>query len=184
MAKFRHGYSLEETLFGDAGAFNPTTAIRVGVIMGSRSDWPTVEPCCTKLNELEIGFEYGVVSAHRTPDRMRKYAHNAEKRGIQIIIACAGGSSHLQGMTASETILPVLGFGPMSSKFGPMDVIGSCVRMPAGAPLSFLGFDEAGAVNAALEAAKILSLFHPNLKKRLKKYLEQQCENVPYSAHD
>lgn len=180
MTTYSHGTMLSEALV--VGAL-PTEA-KVAVIMGSQSDWPTVQPCCDILNQLQILFEYGVVSAHRTPKRMIDYVGHAEARGLQVIIACAGGSAHLPGMAASETILPVLGFGPTSSKFGPMDVIGSNIRMPAGVPLAFMGLDDAGAKNAALEASRILSLNDSELRKRLVSYVANQTKSVPYAAHD
>lgn len=156
----------------------------VGVIMGSQSDWLTVKPCCDLLEQLSIPFEYGVVSAHRTPGRMNYYAQTAKKRGLRVLIACAGGSAHLPGMTASETRLPVLGFGPTSKTFGPMDVLGSSVRMPKGVPLAFMGLDEAGAVNAALEAVRILALSDEYIDERLTAFNKDQTEIVPFAAHD
>lgn len=180
MNTYPYGTMLSEAL---VAAALPTEA-RVAVIMGSQSDWPTVQPCCEILLQLKVRFEYGVVSAHRTPKRMMDYVGHAEARGLQVIIACAGGSAHLPGMAASETILPVLGFGPTSSKFGPMDVIGSNIRMPAGVPLGFMGLDEAGAKNAALEAVRILALGDSELRKRLVDYVANQTKSVPYEAHD
>ena len=162
----------------------PASTAVVGVIMGSQSDWPTVKPCCDVLEQLQVRFEYGVVSAHRTPKRTSCYAENAQYRDLQVIIACAGGSAHLPGMTASETILPVLGFGPTSKTFGPMDVVGSNIRMPAGIPLGFMGLDEAGAKNAALEAVRILALHDTELRQRLVQYIDNQTKSVPFSAHD
>ena len=179
MTMYSHATMLSEAL---VAASLPTEA-RVAVIMGSQSDWPTVQPCCDILNQLQILFEYGVVSAHRTPKRMVNYVCNAAERGLQVIIACAGGSAHLPGMVASETILPVLGFGPTSSKFGPMDVIGSNIRMPAGVPLAFMVLDDAGAKNAALEAVRILSLSDLELRKRLVSYVASQTKSVPFAAH-
>ena len=177
-------YSLGQVLTEESVSEDPrSTDALVGVIMGSDSDWPTVKPCCDVLEILQIPFEFGVVSAHRTPKRMRKYAECAQYRGIQVIIACAGGSAHLPGMTASETILPVLGFGPTSKTFGPMDVIGSNVRMPAGVPMSFMGLDEAGAKNAALQAVRIISLQDAVLRVRLVQYIENQTNAVPFSVH-
>ncbi len=181
--KFQFGHPLSAKSLLAFRTANPNEAL-VGVIMGSQSDWPTVTPCCDMLEQLSIPFEYGVVSAHRTPSRMVQYAHNAKTRGLRVIIACAGGSSHLQGMTASETRLPVLGFGPTSKSFGPMDVIGSCVRMPKGIPLAFMGLDEAGGVNAALEAARILALVDKEIDERLDRFIKEQTETVPFAAHD
>ncbi len=156
----------------------------VAVIMGSRSDWETVKPCCDILESFEVSFEYGVVSAHRTPERMMKYVGVANARGLKVIIACAGGSAHLPGMAASETTLPVLGFGPTSKTFGPMDVIGSCIRMPSGVPLSFMGLDKAGAENAAYEALRIIALLDDVIASRYFAFVRNQTETVPYSAHN
>ncbi len=178
--RFNYGTSLTPELVQGE---NPQQSL-VGVIMGSASDWETVEPCCAMLDELKIRFEYGVVSAHRTPGRMVTYAQKARARGLHVIIACAGGSAHLPGMTASETTLPVLGFGPLSKAFGPMDVIGSNVRMPKGIPLAFMGLDAAGAVNAALLAARILSLGNAEIEERVVSYFGKQTNDVPYSAHE
>ena len=160
------------------------TVAQVAVIMGSRSDWETVRPCCDALDSFEVSFEYGIVSAHRTPDRMMRYVGAARARGIKVIIACAGGSAHLPGMVASETMLPVLGFGPTAKDFGPMDVIGSCVRMPSGVPLSFMGLDKAGAENAAYEALRIIALLDETVASRYSAFMQNQTETVPYSAHD
>lgn len=156
----------------------------VSVIMGSRSDWKTVQPCCELLEKMAVPFEYGVLSAHRTPKRLAAYVPNLQYRGIQILIACAGGSAHLPGMCAAETFIPVLGFGPTNEKFGPMDVIGSCVRMPAGVPLALMGLDNAGAINAALHAVSILSLNDNDLRSRYVDYIQNQTNSVPFSAHD
>jgi len=156
----------------------------VGFIMGSDSDWPKVMAGCDLLEELEIAFEYGVVSAHRTPGRMEDYARDARNRGLKAIIACAGGSAHLPGMTASSTILPVYGVGVLSATFGPDDVLGSCVRMPKGCPLAFMGFDTAGAVNAALQAARWLALNNSHTENKLKEWVRQQQVNVPFACHD
>lgn len=177
---YRNGIILSEELHNHPRASDTTVA----VIMGSRSDWETVKPCCDVLEEFKIPFEYGVVSAHRTPQRMVKYATHAQVRGLKIIIACAGGSAHLSGMIASETRLPVLSFGPTSKTFGSMDVIGSCVRMPSGVPLGFMGLDKAGAENAAYEAIRILALLDEKIATRYSEFLLNQTKNVPYSAHD
>jgi 5-(carboxyamino)imidazole ribonucleotide mutase len=156
----------------------------VGVIMGSRSDWPFMEPCTKMLEFLEINFEFGVVSAHRTPQRMIDYAHTAEDRGLHVIIACAGGSAHLPGMTASETVLPVLAVAPKKTD---QAAIGSMIEMPEGIPLSYMGggsetYRNAGAVNAALQAAQILALHDEPLRARLGKYYENLTENVPFTC--
>lgn len=180
MSVYQFGIALSRELVEQGSA---TKAV-VGVIMGSQSDWTTVKPCCDLLEQFEVPFEYGVVSAHRTPDRMVKYAKAAQTRGIKILITCAGGSAHLPGMVASETILPVLGFGPISEKFGSMDVIGSCVRMPPGVPLAFMGLDGAGAKNAALKAVRILAIYDVELRVKLVAWIKNQSNSVPYAAHD
>lgn len=177
---YKYGILLSAELVSQA---LPTEA-RVSVIMGSQSDWSTVQPCCDLLEHFAVHFEYGVVSAHRTPKRLATYVPELQYRGVQVLIACAGGSAHLPGMSAAETFIPVLGFGPTSSKFGAMDVLGSNVRMPAGVPLAFMGFDDAGAKNAALEAVRILALQDQELRKRLIKYVKLQTETVPYAAHN
>lgn len=158
----------------------------VGVIMGSRSDWPYMRPCTDMLEQLLIPFEFGIVSAHRTGDRMRQYAHEAEERGLQVIIACAGGSAHLPGMVASETLLPVLGVSPKKSD---QDAVSSMIAMPAGKPLAYLGGGSepgknAGAVNAALMAASILALNDEHLRSRLRNYHEQLRDSVPYTCFE
>lgn len=163
----------------------PTNKAKVGVIMGSQSDFKgCMEHCCTTLQQLCLSFEYGVVSAHRTPDRMRDYANQAESRGLRIIIACAGGSAHLQGMTASETTLPVIGVAPMSSFQNGLDGVYSCIRMPKGVPLLFAGLGEAGAVNAALCAIRMMALHDEELHDRLVTFIRQQTENVPFSPYN
>lgn len=177
---YEYGTPLSAVIVEEAS----TSEAIVAVIMGSQSDWDTVQPCCDLLELLAVRFEYGVVSAHRTPKRLAMYVPDLQYRGIQVLIACAGGSAHLPGMSAAETIIPVLGFGPTSSKFGPTDVIGSNIRMPAGVPLAFMGLDEAGAKNAALEAVRIIALGDEELRKRLVAYIENQTNRVPYTAHD
>ena len=156
----------------------------VGVIMGSRSDWPFMKPCTDMLELLEIPFELGVVSAHRTSGRMESYGKSAANRGIKIIIACAGGSAHLPGMIASENSLPVLGVAPKKSD---TDAVGSMIAMPAGIPLAYMGggsaeWKNAGAVNAALLAAQILALFDEGLLVRLEKYRFELTNDVPYTC--
>lgn len=177
---YKYGQPLSAELVAAAEA----SAGPVSVIMGSHSDWNTVKPCCDVLEEFQVPFEYGVVSAHRTHERLFQYVPALELRGVKVLITCAGGSSHLQGMSASMTIIPVLGFGPTSSTFGPMDVIGSCVRMPSGVPLPFMGLDDKGAKNAALEALRILALADPELRARYKAWVEIQTNSVPFRAHD
>jgi 5-(carboxyamino)imidazole ribonucleotide mutase len=153
--------------------------------MGSQSDWPYMMPCTDTLEKLQIPFEYGVVSAHRTPGRMVSYGQTATNRGLKIIIACAGGSAHLPGMMASETKLPVLGVSPKKTD---QAAISSMIEMPEGIPLAYLGggseaYRNAGAVNAALFAARTLALFDTNLAKRLNEYQEKLSDSVPFTCY-
>jgi 5-(carboxyamino)imidazole ribonucleotide mutase len=139
----------------------------VGIIMGSISDWETMKEAAAVLEELEVGYEKAIVSAHRTPDRMVDYARSAESKGLKVIIAGAGGAAHLPGMTASMTHLPVLGVPVRSRALSGMDSLLSIVQMPAGIPVPTLAIGEAGARNAALSAAAILALEDPALRGRL-----------------
>lgn len=157
---------------------------KVGVIMGSRSDWPYMQPCTDTLEQLKIPFEFGVVSAHRTPERMTDYARSAHERGLHVIIACAGGSAHLPGMVASETTLPTLAVAPKKSD---EHAVGSMIAMPSGKPLAYMGGGSgpgknAGAVNAALMAASILALSDEKLLERLQSYHNDLRESVPYTC--
>ena len=170
----------------DFEANPPVNDSKVGLIMGSRSDWPYVIPAAWMLNSLKIPFEYGVVSAHRTPKRMHTYTSTAHLRGLRVIIACAGGSAHLPGMVASETLLPVLGVAPKKSD---TDAVGSMIAMPSGKPLAYMGggsdkFKNAGAVNAALQAARILALSDPLLSERLHDYDSNLGADVPFTCSD
>ena len=150
----------------------------VGLIMGSRSDWETMRHAADTLEALGIPYEVRVVSAHRTPDLMAEYAKTAEERGIKVIIAGAGGAAHLPGMTAAHTALPVLGVPVESRALVGLDSLLSIVQMPAGVPVGTLAIGKAGAVNAALLAASILGLKHPEILKRLKAYRKAQTEAV------
>ncbi|BCU80563.1 N5-carboxyaminoimidazole ribonucleotide mutase [Polycladomyces abyssicola] len=141
---------------------------RVGVIMGSTSDWPTMKRACEVLDELGIPYEARVVSAHRTPDEMFAYAEEAEKRGIEVIIAGAGGAAHLPGMVASKTVLPVIGVPVKSSSLNGLDSLLSIVQMPGGVPVATVAIGESGAVNAGLLAAEILGIGDPDIRERLK----------------
>src|SRR6187431_716565 len=133
----------------------------VGIIMGSSSDWETMRAAAEALDKLAIPYETRVVSAHRTPDLMFEYASTAEGRGIEVIVAGAGGAAHLPGMVASKTVLPVLGVPVESRALHGMDSLLSIVQMPAGIPVGTLAIGRAGAVNAALLAASILGASHP-----------------------
>lgn len=151
---------------------------KVGIIMGSKSDWETMRHASETLNELGVPHECRVVSAHRTPDEMFRYAEQAEGRGIEVIIAGAGGAAHLPGMTAAKTRLPVLGVPVQSRALKGMDSLLSIVQMPKGIPVGTLAIGEAGAVNAALLAAAILALRDRALAKRLQAYRDGQTKRV------
>lgn len=150
----------------------------VGVIMGSKSDWSTLCHTVEMLDKLGIPNEVQVVSAHRTPDLLFQYAETAEARGIQLIIAGAGGAAHLPGMCAAKTHLPVLGVPVQSSILSGVDSLLSIVQMPAGVPVATLAIGKAGAVNAALLAASILGHQHPEFHAALKAFRSQQTEAV------
>jgi len=142
----------------------------VGVIMGSRSDWETMQHACAMLDELGIAHEVKVVSAHRTPDLLFEYASTAESRGLEVIIAGAGGAAHLPGMTAAKTILPVLGVPVESKALHGMDSLLSIAQMPGGIPVGTLAIGKAGATNAALLAASILANKHQAIRENLRRY--------------
>ena len=150
----------------------------VGLIMGSRSDWDTLEFAAKTLEQLAIPHEVRVVSAHRTPDLLFEYASTAESRGLEVIIAGAGGSAHLPGMAASKTVLPVLGVPVETKTLKGMDSLLSIVQMPAGVPVGTLAIGKAGATNAALLAAAILGAKHPKIRLALKRFRETQTETV------
>ncbi len=152
---------------------------RVGVIMGSRSDWETLRHAAETLAALDVPHEVRVVSAHRTPDRLADYAKGARGRGIAVIIAGAGGAAHLPGMCAAWTSLPVLGVPVESAALKGMDSLLSIVQMPAGIPVGTLAIGRAGAVNAALLAAAILAGGDPALAARLEAWRAAQTEAVP-----
>lgn len=156
------------------------SAPRVGVIMGSRSDWETMRHADETLTALGIAHECRVVSAHRTPGRLFDYATTARGRGIQVIIAGAGGAAHLPGMAASMTPLPVLGVPVESHALKGMDSLLSIVQMPGGVPVGTLAIGKAGAINAALLAASILALADPGLAERLDAWRARQTEGVPH----
>lgn len=150
----------------------------VGLIMGSRSDWETMRHCADTLEALGIPFEARVVSAHRTPDLLFTYASQADSRGIQVIIAGAGGSAHLPGMAAAKTVLPVLGVPVPSRTLDGLDSLLSIVQMPKGIPVGTLALGKAGAINAALLAAGILGLQRPEFRDALMNYRRKQTEEV------
>jgi 5-(carboxyamino)imidazole ribonucleotide mutase len=151
---------------------------RIGIIMGSQSDWATLKHAADTLDRLEIVHESRIVSAHRTPDRLAEYAKTAAARGLRVIIAGAGGAAHLPGMCAAWTALPVLGVPVESAALSGMDSLLSIVQMPAGIPVGTLAIGRAGAVNAALLAAAILSLGDAVLAERLQAFRTAQTEAV------
>ena len=151
---------------------------KVGVIMGSQSDWDTMKNTVKILEKFSIAYEVNIVSAHRTPDRLYAYAKSARNKGIKVIIAGAGGAAHLPGMIASLTHIPVLGVPIMSKALSGMDSLLSIVQMPAGIPVGSLAIGEAGACNAGLMAAQILSLNNTSLERKIKNYRLKQTSLV------
>jgi 5-(carboxyamino)imidazole ribonucleotide mutase len=150
----------------------------VGIIMGSRSDWETMRHAADTLAALGVPFEARVVSAHRTPDLLFEYAGSAESRGLEVLIAGAGGAAHLPGMAAAKTTLPVLGVPVESAVLRGVDSLLSIVQMPAGVPVATLAIGKAGAVNAGLLAASILAGKHPPFGEAVKRYRREQTEKV------
>ena len=159
-------------------------AAPVAIIMGSRSDWPVLKHAAAMLESLGVAYEAKVISAHRTPDRMYKFAKGAKAAGYKVIIAGAGGAAHLPGMTASLTELPVLGVPVMSEAMKGMDSLLSIVQMPAGIPVATVAIGEAGAKNAGLLAAQILALSDPELAERLVAFRERQTASIPETVED
>jgi len=157
---------------------NPANKPLVGIIMGSTSDWETMQNATQVLEKLQIPFEKRVISAHRTPDLAFEYAASAEGRGLRVIIAAAGGAAHLAGVIAAKTALPVLGVPMQSKSLGGMDSLLSMVQMPAGIPVGTLAIGQAGATNAALFAAAILALSDPAIRQRLHDYRAAQTKKV------
>ena len=153
----------------------------IGIIMGSQSDWATMQACAHMLDALKIGHEARIVSAHRTPDRMAVYAKEAEERGLKVIIAGAGGAAHLPGMVASMTTLPVLGVPVESRALKGLDSLLSIAQMPGGVPVATFAIGEAGAKNAALHAAAILGLSDLGVKRRLDTWRDKQTRSVAKS---
>lgn len=154
------------------------TGPRVGIIMGSRSDWETMKAASDVLAQFGVAHESKVVSAHRTPDLLFEYAEGAEARGLQVIIAGAGGAAHLPGMCAAKTTVPVLGVPVRSKALSGVDSLLSIVQMPKGVPVGTLAIGEAGAANAALLAMEILALHDPALREKLKAHRKAERDRV------
>jgi len=150
----------------------------VGVIMGSKSDWDTMQHCIDMLEKLGVPFETRVVSAHRTPDLLFEYAGSAADRGLEVIIAGAGGAAHLPGMAASKTVLPVLGVPVQSKALNGMDSLLSIAQMPTGIPVGTLAIGKAGAANAAILAASMLGNKHPKIREALVAFRQEQTDTV------
>ncbi|WP_431737279.1 5-(carboxyamino)imidazole ribonucleotide mutase [Cellulosispirillum alkaliphilum] len=150
----------------------------VGIIMGSVSDWETMSHAAQIMEEMKVPFEVEVVSAHRTPDKLFEYAESAEARGIEVIIAGAGGAAHLPGMTASKTPVPVLGVPVQSKALNGMDSLLSIVQMPAGVPVGTMAIGRSGAINAALLAVSILGNKHTEFRNALNEYRKKQTDTV------
>ena len=162
---------------------NQETKPSVAIIMGSQSDWETMKFSEEFLITLKIPSITKIISAHRTPDRMNNFAKNAKKNGIQVIIAGAGGAAHLPGMVASHTDLPVIGVPIESSALKGLDSLLSIVQMPSGVPVATMSIGKAGAINAAVYAAKILSLSNKEINTKLIDWLSSQTENVPLTPN-
>ncbi|MCA9041723.1 MAG: 5-(carboxyamino)imidazole ribonucleotide mutase [Planctomycetaceae bacterium] len=150
----------------------------VGIIMGSQSDWETMKPASEILDQFDVPHECRIVSAHRTPQWMAEYAGEAESRGLEVIIAGAGGAAHLPGMVASQTVLPVLGVPVKSRALNGLDSLLSIVQMPGGVPVGTLAIGEAGAKNGALLAVRILASSRPELREKLHQFHQDQTESV------
>jgi 5-(carboxyamino)imidazole ribonucleotide mutase len=157
---------------------NPSAPPLVGVIMGSKSDWETMQHADEMLTRFGVPHECRVVSAHRTPDAMRDYARSAEQRGLEVLIAGAGGAAHLPGMVAAQTLLPVLGVPVQSHALQGLDSLLSIVQMPGGVPVATFSIGKSGAINAALLATGILAISRPELRESLRKYREAERQRV------
>ncbi len=150
----------------------------VSVIMGSRSDWETLRHADEMLTRLGVPHECRIVSAHRTPELMRDFARGAEERGVEVIIAGAGGAAHLPGMVAAQTLLPVLGVPVQSQALNGLDSLLSIVQMPSGVPVGTLAIGKAGAANAALLAVRFLARTRPELREKLRDFVDEQTRRV------
>ena len=150
----------------------------VGIIMGSKSDWETMSPAAETLTRFGVPHECRVVSAHRTPDWLHEYASTAESRGLEVVIAGAGGAAHLPGMAAAQTLLPVLGVPVQSHALQGLDSLLSIVQMPGGVPVATMAIGKAGAINAALLAVSILANSRPELREKLRKHRADETKRV------
>ncbi|SOB98863.1 5-(carboxyamino)imidazole ribonucleotide mutase [Ureibacillus xyleni] len=157
---------------------------KIGIIMGSSSDWETMKHACDILDELQVSYERQVVSAHRTPDLMFEYAETARSRGIEVIIAGAGGAAHLPGMVAAKTILPVIGVPVQSKSLNGLDSLLSIVQMPGGVPVATVAIGKAGATNAGILAARILATTDQELATRLEEHREMMKQMALESTGD
>ncbi|TGY89264.1 5-(carboxyamino)imidazole ribonucleotide mutase [Marinicauda algicola] len=160
------------------------TSAPIAIVMGSRSDWPTMREAADLLDALGAAYEAKVVSAHRTPDRLAEFARTAKARGVKVIIAGAGGAAHLPGMIAAGTALPVLGVPVQSKALSGLDSLLSIVQMPAGVPVGTLAIGKAGAKNAALLAASIVGLSDEGLAARVESWRAEQTASVPETVED
>ena len=160
------------------------TAVDVGIIMGSQSDWPTMKEASLILDELGIRWEAKIVSAHRTPDRLWTYGKTAAERGLKVIIAGAGGAAHLPGMMASKTRIPVVGVPVLTKALSGVDSLYSIVQMPKGFPVATMAIGAAGAANAGLMAAGILAINDPALAARLDAWREALSASIPEEPKD
>jgi len=160
------------------------TQIRVGIIMGSQSDWPTMKEAANILDELGVAYETRIVSAHRTPDRLYEYGRTAVERGLKVIIAGAGGAAHLPGMTASKTRVPVLGVPVQTRALSGVDSLYSIVQMPKGFPVGTMAIGAAGATNAGLMAAAILANEDAALATRLDEWRQALSDSIPQGPVD
>lgn len=159
-------------------------AVDVGIIMGSQSDWSTMKEAAVILDELGIGYEAKIVSAHRTPDRLWTYGKTAAERGLKVIIAGAGGAAHLPGMMASKTRIPVIGVPVQTKALSGVDSLYSIVQMPKGFPVATMAIGAAGAANAGLMAAGILAVFDPALAARLDAWRDALSASIPDEPSD
>jgi 5-(carboxyamino)imidazole ribonucleotide mutase len=158
--------------------------VKIGIIMGSQSDWPTMKAAAEILDELQLPYETGIVSAHRTPDRLWAYGKTAAERGLQVIIAGAGGAAHLPGMMASKTRLPVIGVPVQTQALSGIDSLYSIVQMPRGFPVATMAIGASGAANAGLMAAGILALQDDSLAQRLDAWRAALSATIPETPND